>query len=88
MARCEATLASRHDEAAGAARFPRLPAGTARVLGLVMFLERRTREPTTEELRARLGYGGPKLDLMPEIAGVVANLLLLGVISWTLGWPF
>jgi hypothetical protein len=44
------------------------------------------RDPTTEELRERLGYGGPKLDLMPELLGFITHLLLIGALLWSLGY--
>jgi hypothetical protein len=44
------------------------------------------RDPTTEELRERLGYGGPKLDLMPELLGFITHVLLIAVMAWWLGY--
>ena len=48
----------------------------------------RKHEPTGDELRTMLGYGGPKLDPMPELIGLIAHVLLVVVMLWALGWSF
>ena len=82
-------LASRQGEVRGRRWIRRVGAGTRRVVHPDVPRELpRTREPTTEELRDMLGYGGPKFDPMPELLGFIAHVLLVGVTLWALGWWF
>lgn len=89
MARCQATLATRHGDGSRARAFAQFRLACNVYLHAPMSRElRRTREPTTEELKEALGYGGPKFDPMPEMFGFLANGLLVAVILWSLGWSF